>query len=260
MKKNYKKILVLIALFLFGFGATGALAQESGSGTAVCESWDLGSELTIRSAASGPIRLTLEQKAGYYAGEVIITGEAHIGNGSRVVSAGFKGSWFKGNRIYVKIDWPPPSGLSRPDVYYATVQRSGKLEGESYNKAFNETHPPVRYKWASQEVLTCKPPPPAPPKPPFIYAGQPIIPPNMPFGIVPLSWDGGPDHPNVEVWLSMDNGAEIPAFSIEQGPQSPVWKQPKISMAVQLQRYHHYRFVLKDAGKTLFTAAGVVVP
>ena len=82
--------------------------------------------------------------------------------------------------------------------------------------------------------------------------------PNHPFGIVPLSWDGGPDHPNVEVWLSMDNGAEIPAFSTEHHPQSSVWKQPKNSIPLHLQRNHHYKFVLKGAGKTLSTAAFVV--
>jgi hypothetical protein len=97
-----------------------------------------------------------------------------------------------------------------------------------------------------------------PPTPPFISAGQPIIPPYMPYGIVPLWWDGGPDHPNVEVWLSMDNGAEIPAFSMDLPPQADVWKQPKISIAPQLQRYHYYKFVLKAAGKTLSTAAFVV--
>ena len=97
-------------------------------------------------------------------------------------------------------------------------------------------------------------------KTPFISAGQAIIPtPSHPFGIVPLSWDGGPDHPNVEVFVSIDNGAEIPAFSIEQSQQSPVWKQPRMSTALNLQRYHHYKFFLKGAGQALSTAA-VVVP
>lgn len=103
-------------------------------------------------------------------------------------------------------------------------------------------------------------PPPAPPKPPFIYAGQAIIPtPNHPFGIVPVSWDGGPDHPNVEVFVSIDNSPEIPAYSIGESQQSPVWKQPKISTVLNLQRYHHYRFVLRSGGKTLSSAAGLVV-
>lgn len=89
---------------------------------------------------------------------------------------------------------------------------------------------------------------------------QPIvIHPSVPFAPVYLGWDGGPDHPNVEVWLSMDNGVEIPAFSMNQGQQSPVWKLPKVAAAeLQLQRRHYYKFILKAAGKTLSTAAFVV--
>ncbi len=104
-------------------------------------------------------------------------------------------------------------------------------------------------------------PPPAPPTPPYIVASEPIIPtPFHPFGIVGMSWDGGPNYPNVEVWLSMDNGVEIPAFSIEQTAQSPVWKQPKNGVALQLLRKHQYRFVLRAGGKTLASSAAFVVP
>ena len=102
-------------------------------------------------------------------------------------------------------------------------------------------------------------PPPAPPKPPFITASQAIIPaPASPLGTVYLGWDGGPENSNVEVLFSIDNSPEIPAFSIGIAQQSPVWKQPKALIQLQLQRYHHYRFVLKAAGKTLSTAAFVV--
>lgn len=103
------------------------------------------------------------------------------------------------------------------------------------------------------------PPPPAP-KPPFITASQPIaIHPTAPLSSVSLWWDGGPDHPNVAVWLSMDNGVEIPAFSVDFAQQSPIWKQPKAGGEMKLQRYHHYKYVLKDtAGKTLSTVSFVV--
>ena len=103
-------------------------------------------------------------------------------------------------------------------------------------------------------------PPPPPPKPPFIIANQAIVPsPSHPFGIVPLLWDGGPNYPNVEIFLSIDNGPEIPAFSMEHPQQSPVWKQPKASIPLQLQRYHYYKFFLKSAGQTLGASAGLVV-
>lgn len=163
-------------------------------------------------------------------------------------------------------------------VYIGTVLPSGRLDGEGYEKA----SPNIRVTWHSSGVLKCAPRPfisptlnkfpgnakpatqkPAPPPtPPFIIAGQAIIPtPTHPFGIVYLGWDGGPDHPNVEVFVSMDNGAEIPAFSMDQPQQSLVWKQPKIAaIPLQLQRYHHYKFVLKAAGKTLSTTAAFYVP
>lgn len=169
-------------------------------------------------------------------------------------------------------------------IYNGRVLPSGLMEGQTYAK-----HKPGHQElWRTERVLNCAaplPPPPkvikssgrtkpapkpsadAPvktssitPKPPFINAGQAIIPtPTHRFGIVVLEWDGGPDHPNAEVWLSINNGAEIPAFSIGHTPQSPLWKQPKIvSIPLQLQRNHHYKFVLKAAGKTLSSAAFVV--
>jgi hypothetical protein len=85
-----------------------------------------------------------------------------------------------------------------------------------------------------------KEPAPPPLKPPFI-TGQVILQPFLPFASAALGWDGGPDHPNAEVWLSVDNSAETLAF-----------KQPKGGATEQrLQRGSSYSYVLKDAGKTL---------
>jgi hypothetical protein len=73
--------------------------------------------------------------------------------------------------------------------------------------------------------------------------------------------DGGPDHPDVEVFVSIDNGVETPAFSMDLPPQHPVFKQPKVAaIELKLQRGRHYKFVLKGAGKTLSTAAVIRVP
>ena len=103
---------------------------------------------------------------------------------------------------------------------------------------------------------------PAPPplKPPFIITGQVIIQPYVPFASVYLGWDGGPDHPSVDVWVSIDNGVETPAFSTNYPPQHPVFKQAKVAgIELKLTRHRLYKFVLKDAGKTLSTAS-VAVP
>ncbi len=176
-----------------------------------------------------------------------------------------------GNSFSIQIFW----ATRQIGVYNGKVLPSGRLDGEAYEKS----SPQSRTIWHSTGILKCPPPPPVtpkvirtsgkakvaptpapPPTPPFIVAGQPmIVAPTAPFGSVYLGWDGGPDHPNVEVWLSMNNGAEIPAFSMEQGPQSALWKLRKVAaIELRFQRYHHYKFVLKAAGKTLSTAAFVV--
>ena len=240
-------------------------AAMSISTQAQCTNWDASGPLEFFQRGQSRVnRMTLEQKGR------VITGTAGFveAENNDPVFGAVDGT-LDGDSFSIQIFWEN----GKTGVYNAKVLPSGRLDGEAYEKS----SPQSRTIWHSDGVLKCAPPPvipkpirssgkakpapqtPAPPPPPFITAGIAIIPtPTHPFGIVPLSWDGGPDHPNVEVWLSMDNGAEIPAFSMEQGPQSPVWKQPKISIALQLQRYHHYRFVLKDAGKTLSTAAFVV--
>jgi hypothetical protein len=107
--------------------------------------------------------------------------------------------------------------------------------------------------------------PPAPPlKPPFITAGQAIIPSRYhTFAEVYLGWEGGPEHPNVEVWVSINNAPEIPAFSMDFAQGSPLWKQPKAAGTHKLPRHSGhigtYKYVLKAAGKTLSTVV-VVVP
>jgi hypothetical protein len=211
------------------------------------------------------IHLSLVQKGR------VITGTASHQTSSGVNKGTVDGT-IDGDSFRVQIFW----NNGQTGVYIANVLPSGRLDGEGYEK----NSPNVRPTWHSVGVLKCAPPPhiqspinpfkfpnkkppskPAspPPTPPFIIASQPIIPtPHHPFGILALSWDGGPDHPNVEVFLSMDNGTEVPAFSTEHSPQSLVWKQPKTSIQLNLQRKHHYRFVLKGAGKTLSTAAFVV--
>lgn len=241
-------------------------AAMSISTQAQCTNWDASGPLEFFQRGQSRVnRMTLAQKGR------VITGTASFveAENNDPVFGAVDGT-IDGDSFSIQIFWEN----GKTGVYNAKVLPSGRLDGEAYEKS----SPQSRTIWHSVGVLKCAPPlPPAPkaikssgkartqpapsppPIPPFIIASQAIIPtPNHPFGIVPLSWDGGPDHPNVEVWLSKDNAAEIPAFSMEQGPQSPVWKQPKISIALQLQRYHHYRFVLKDAGKTLSTAAFVV--
>jgi len=255
---------------LGGLLVAAVLALMPISAGAQCSTgWDASGRMGVRQVGVRyGITFEMQQKGR------VITGNAHGTVDDRTGGVdSLKGTidgTLDGDNFSVQIFWTN----GQTGVYNAKVLPSGRLDGEGYEK----NSPNIRVSWNSHGVLKCPPPPPVipkvirssgrkpaakpePPKPPFIIAGQAIIPtPNHPFGIVPLSWDGGPDHPNVEVWLSMDGGAEIPAFSIGLAPESPAWKQPKFSTALNLQRNHHYRFVLKAAGKTLSSAAAFVVP
>ncbi len=94
----------------------------------------------------------------------------------------------------------------------------------------------------------------APLKTPFITSSQVIIPsPYHPFAIVILGWDGGPAHPNAQVYVSVNKGPDIPAFSMDQPSGSPVFKQPKIAgIEMRLPRRSGlYRYSLKAGGLTL---------
>ncbi len=177
-----------------------------------------------------------------------------------------------GDNFNVTIYWKN----GQTGIYNAKVNVSGRLDGHGHEK----NSPNIRVPWHSEGGLKCAPAPPpvkpqaetrsstvpqtpasppAPPKPPFIIASHPVLPsPMHPLAIVGLSWDGGPDHPKAKVFVSINNGPEVPAFSTEHAAQSPVWKQPKNGIAMNLQRHFQYRFVLKSGGKTLSTAAFVV--
>jgi hypothetical protein len=99
--------------------------------------------------------------------------------------------------------------------------------------------------------------PPAPeaplPKAPYIIASQSMMLAGTTF--VRLGWDAGPDHPNAEVWVSINGAAEIPAVALH----GAAFKQPKIGgFELRLQRVHH-KYVLKDAG-TVLSSVVVVAP
>ena len=264
-----KQVLAVVAPLLCSLVFVAVLALLPISAGAQCSTgWDASGDHRFWQRGSSSVNhIRLEQK-----GRVITGTAGYVDLDTIKAIKGTVDGTIDGDSFSIQIFW----ANNKIGVYNGKVLPSGRLDGEAYEKST----PQSRTIWHSEGVLKCAPPPPLipkpirstgkrppttqppaapPPTPPFIIASGAIMPtPNHPFGIVPLSWDGGPDHPNVEVFVSMDNGADIPAFSIEHSPQSPVWKQPKMSIPLHLQRYHHYKFVLKAAGKTLSTTAFVV--
>ena len=267
---------------LCGLLFAAVLAFRPISAQAQCATWDASGDWHM-DQEDLIITLKLQQKG------MNITGSASHSRWYKAKNSPHIGTvegTIDGDRFKIQIYWL--DGLV--GVYIGKFRPAGRLEGDAYEKQT----PNIRVTWHSQELLKCAPtgskepfkitykvtppstpspppirstgkarnePAPPPPTPPFIIASHAIIPtPSHPFGIVPVSWDAGPDNPNVQVFVSVDNSPEIPAFSIENPQQSPVWKQPKMGFALNLQRYHSYKFFLRDsAGKTLSTTVLMVV-
>lgn len=84
------------------------------------------------------------------------------------------------------------------------------------------------------------------PKPPYITAAPPIIPvaKGQSQGTTTLIWDGGPDHPYAEVWVSVNGGDE-----------TKVLEQGKGTRKVTAEQGKSYTYILTDAGKRLGTVA-----
>ena len=275
-----RQVLAVLAPLLCSLLFAAVVALLPISAGAQCRTgWDASGELGITQRGQLPTnRLVLQQKGrvltgtasySYVTGDRKFLGVTTVGGDAVSVDGTVDGT-IDGDSFSIQIFW----SNRQIGVYNGKVLPSGRLDGEAWEKA----SPHLRQTWYSVGVLKCPPPPPvipkvlkstgkakpaptpAPPKPPFLIASLPVIPtPFHPLGIVVLGWDGGPDNPNVEVWVSIDNGAEIPAFSIEHTSQSPVWKQPKTAgIQLNLQRKHHYKFALKAGSATLSTSAFVV--
>lgn len=261
-----RQVLAIRTPLLCGLLVAAVLALLPIPATAQCAKWDASGYLRIWQRGSSRVnRITLEQK-----GRVLTGTASFVEAGNNDVVNGTVDGTIDGDSFSIQIFW----SNRQIGVYNGKVLPSGRLDGEAYEKS----SPQSRTIWHSEEVLKCAPPPaviprplrstgkakpaptPAPPPtPPFILAGPPhVIYPNAPFASVSLGWDGGPDHPNVEVRLSIDNGPETPAFTMDFPPEHPLFKQPKAGGEMKLQRQRLYKFVLKGAGKTLSTVVFVV--
>jgi len=82
--------------------------------------------------------------------------------------------------------------------------------------------------------------------PPFITATpqEVIVSPRRDQGLTKLEWDGGPDHPYAEIWMSIDGLDET--FIVEQG---------KGNRVVYVDLGKRYLFILTDNGQRLATVA-----
>jgi hypothetical protein len=211
--------------------------------------------MTLRQAGSKATEIWLSHKGkGIQGTALAIVRRGGSNDGERRMTGTIDGS-FDGDNFSVQIYWDN----GQTGVYNGKVLLSGRLDGEAWEKR----SPNVRIPWHTDEGLNCvvlvKTPPPVIPKPirssgkakvvptpppplktPWIVASQSIFPtPYGPTGFVVLTWDGGPDHPEAEVWLKTPGGAATFA------------KQSKGGLQVPVERGRYYEYILTESGKIL---------
>lgn len=96
--------------------------------------------------------------------------------------------------------------------------------------------------------------------PPYLSVGQPIrLSANHPVSLY-MEWDGGPAHPNAQVWVSLNGQLEL-QVGHRLLVDANVFKLPKVGpFEVRIPtelRGQVYKFLLKDGGKVL---ASAIVP
>lgn len=216
--------------------------------------WDGSGEWEMHQGRGGTtvVRLNMKQ-----------SGNALDGTASR---GGTKGKAFgtaDGANFSLWIDWVDGSEYT---VYRAQVPASGKLAGDMFTGPNKN-----RDTWYSDQPLTCGWSPgksrgnltsrlsadaPAQTgkaiaslaKGPTLFASPSVFPyPFSPTGFVVLTWDGGPDHPNADVWVKYANSRD----------RILVIKQPKGGFQVNVQRGQMYTYVLMDDRVVLATATFV---
>jgi hypothetical protein len=176
----------------------------------------------------------------------------------------------EGDNFNFQIFWP--EGLT--GVYQGKFRASGRLEGKTHDKS----KPSSRAVWHSDGVMKCadaavveptaptpkpkssgKMPAPAPVDKPIKSSGKmpketvptikanPVavtIPQGQSHGRTTLTWDGGPDHPDAEVWMKDTQGKE--RLVVQQG---------KGTRSVTVELGKNYQVILMDAGEQLARAA-----
>ncbi len=76
---------------------------------------------------------------------------------------------------------------------------------------------------------------------PGIIASQATFPNrNVRVGVVTLTWDGGPAHPHLDLWVK-----------INRGPDIFVVRQPSGTRVVPVERGGYYVYILKENGRII---------
>ncbi len=260
------------ALALGGFLFTSIFALSAPPVKAQCKQWSVGHAWRFKQGPT-PVEMNLQQNG------TVVTGTAThnvpktetynfglIPHKYGVNVSGTVDGTVEGDQFAVKIEW----SNNTTGVYEGTIGPSGKIEG----KGWEIRSPRTKVRWYSETRMVCaestavQPPAPPPqtsgtiptpaPKPPK-STGRPkeavpnikanpvavTIPAGQSHGRTTLTWDGGPDHPDAEVWMKESVGGDKEVLVVQQGKGTR-------SVTVELGKYYH--FILKDAGQELAKA------
>ena len=126
-------------------------------------------------------------------------------------------------------------GASGPTVWYSTSAMKCVEAAPATTSATSESAGPA-------SVGTATPPAQSATAAGKIFANPqyPTVPAGKTEGSATLTWNGGPDHPNAEVWVK-----------IEDEDEKLVVRQAKGSQQVQVKPNKIYLYILKDSGQQL---------
>jgi hypothetical protein len=269
------------AVGLGGFLLTSIFALSTPSMEAQCEQWDVSGKWKIRQG-SFTLPVVLTQKGKTVTGSALhrdattIPESSEQGFGERGDLEGSVNGTVEGDKFDVQINWAR-GGVG---IYRGTIGKNGVIQGMTYDK----NKPSSSATWRSSKVMKCaeedaaeptnptpvRPPPlkstghmptnPTPSRPPPLkstghmpkiqsptISANPIavtFPEGQSQGTTTLTWDGGPDHPDAQVW--MKQGIE--------GEETLVAEQGKGTRRVTVERGKNYQFILKDSGQQLAKA------
>jgi hypothetical protein len=260
-----------LAVALGGFLFPSILALPASSAEAQCKQWNVGHGWRFKQGPTA-VDVDLHQNGTVITGTAVhllyvplpdtVFGASH--GGFKNVSGTVDGT-VEDDSFAVKIYWEN----NTIGVYDGTIRPSGRIEGRGYEQAT----PRKKVNWYSVSTMKCAdaapaaPPPldssgkvPAPTPKPIKSSGKakvsaatptikafPIavtIPEGQSHGRTTLIWDGGPDHPDAEVWRK--DGVD--------GEETLVVQQGKGTLSVTVELGKNYQFLLKDAGQQLAKA------
>jgi hypothetical protein len=262
------------ALTFGGLLVTSICALSAPSLEAQCKQWNVGHAWRFKQGAL-IVNMDLHQEGIVVTGTASFTGTTKKSEGGLFGSFGATGTingtvdgTVEDDQYAVKIYWDN----NDIGIYTGTIRPSGRIEGKGYEQKSRR----IKVNWYSETTMKCadaavQPTKPAPNVPastpkPIKSTGKSKVSPAVPFivanpiavtapegqsqGTTTLTWDAGPNHPNVIVWSR--EGVD--------GKTTVVDTREKGTRTVAVDRGKNYQFILMETGEQLAKAVVISKP